>query len=87
MSLSPPSAWPPNLQTFSLGSCQRAGEALERVWLEVTRAGFVASLFTQVVEIAALRVELRNELRLACNRTPSCAWAGHRSRPRACAGT
>jgi len=43
----------------------RAGEALERVWLEVTRAGFVASLFTQVIEVAALRVQLRDELRLA----------------------
>jgi hypothetical protein len=41
-----------------------AGEALERVWLEVTRAGFVASLFTQVTEIPALRAELRTELRL-----------------------
>jgi hypothetical protein len=41
-----------------------AGEALERVWLEITRAGFVASLFTQVIEVAALRVQLRDELRL-----------------------
>jgi hypothetical protein len=42
----------------------RAGEALERVWLEVTRAGFVASLFTQVIEIGGLRAELSDELRL-----------------------
>lgn len=42
----------------------RAGEALERVWLEITRAGFVASLFTQVIEVAALRVQLRDELHL-----------------------
>lgn len=42
----------------------RAGEALERVWLEITRAGFVASLFTQVIEVGALRVELRHDLRL-----------------------
>jgi hypothetical protein len=42
----------------------RAGEALERVWLEVTRAGYVASLFTQVIEVGALRVQLRDELRL-----------------------
>ena len=42
----------------------RGGEALERVWLETTRAGFVASLFTQVVELGALRLELRDELRL-----------------------
>jgi hypothetical protein len=41
-----------------------AGEALERVWLEITRAGFVASLFTQVIEVGALRVQLRDELRL-----------------------
>jgi hypothetical protein len=45
-------------------SWARAGEALERVWLEITRAGFVASLFTQVIEQAALRVELRDDLRL-----------------------
>lgn len=42
----------------------RAGEALERVWLEITRAGFVASLFTQVIEVGALRSQLRDELRL-----------------------
>jgi nitroreductase len=42
----------------------RAGEALERVWLEVTRAGFVASLFTQVVEVAGVRAQLQHELRL-----------------------
>lgn len=42
----------------------RAGEALERVWLEITRAGFVASLFTQVIEVGALRVQLRDDLRL-----------------------
>lgn len=41
-----------------------AGEALERVWLEITRAGFVASIFTQVIEVAALRERLRGELRL-----------------------
>lgn len=42
----------------------RAGEALERVWLEITRLGYVASLFTQVIEVAALREQLRDELRL-----------------------
>jgi hypothetical protein len=42
----------------------RAGEALERVWLEITRAGFVASLFTQVIEIGGLREQLSDELRL-----------------------
>jgi hypothetical protein len=45
----------------------RAGEALERVWLELTRAGFVASLFTQVIEEAAIRAQLRQELRLGMN--------------------
>lgn len=42
----------------------RAGEALERVWLEITRWGFVASLFTQVIEVGAVRLQLREELRL-----------------------
>jgi hypothetical protein len=42
----------------------RAGEALERVWLEATRAGYVASLFSQPIEVAAVRTELRTELRL-----------------------
>jgi len=42
----------------------RAGEALERVWLEITRGGFVASLFTQVIEVGAIRVQLRDQLRL-----------------------
>ncbi len=42
----------------------RAGEALERVWLEITRAGYVASLFTQMVEVPAVRDQLRRELRL-----------------------
>lgn len=42
----------------------RAGEALERVWLELTRLGYVASLFTQVIEVGPLRVQLRDELRL-----------------------
>jgi nitroreductase len=42
----------------------RAGEALQRVWLELTHLGYVASLFTQAVEVPALREELRAELRL-----------------------
>lgn len=42
----------------------RAGEALERMWLELTRAGFAASLFTQVMEEPGLRAQLRDELRL-----------------------
>lgn len=43
----------------------RAGEALERIWLEVTRAGFAMSLFTQVVEVAGTRELLRTELGLS----------------------
>jgi nitroreductase len=42
----------------------RGGEALERIWLEATRAGYVASLFSQPVELAAVRAQLRTELRL-----------------------
>ena len=42
----------------------QAGEALERVWLEATRAGYVASLFSQPVEVAAVRAQLRTDLRL-----------------------
>jgi hypothetical protein len=43
----------------------RAGEALERVWLEATRAGYVASLFSQPVEVAMIRAQLRSDLRLS----------------------
>lgn len=43
----------------------RAGQALERVWLEVTRAGYAMSLFTQVVEVPATRQLLRSELGLS----------------------
>jgi nitroreductase len=43
----------------------RAGEALERLWLEITRHGYVASLFTQVIEIPYIRQQLRVELGLA----------------------
>jgi nitroreductase len=42
----------------------QAGEALERVWLEVTRAGYAMSLFTQVIEVPGTRDELRSELGL-----------------------
>jgi nitroreductase len=42
----------------------RAGEALERVLLEVTRHGFTASPLTQVTEVPAARAELRRELSL-----------------------
>jgi hypothetical protein len=40
----------------------RAGEALERVFLEVTRHGYAASPLTQVTEVAAARAQLRNGL-------------------------
>jgi hypothetical protein len=43
----------------------RAGEALERVLLEVTRNGFSASPLTQVTEVPSARAQLRAELGLA----------------------
>ena len=43
----------------------RAGEALERVWLEITRHGYQASPLTQITEVPSVRAELRDELRLA----------------------
>jgi hypothetical protein len=42
----------------------RAGEALERVLLEITRHGYVASPLTQVTEVPSSRVHLRQELGL-----------------------
>lgn len=42
----------------------RAGEALERLWLEATRLDYVASLFTQVIEVKRTRAALRRELGL-----------------------
>ncbi len=42
----------------------RAGEALEHVLLEVTRRGYAASLFTQVIELPGTRALLRSELGL-----------------------
>ncbi len=45
----------------------QAGEALERVLLEVTRRGFAASLLTQVVEVPGTRSRLRTELGLDMN--------------------
>jgi hypothetical protein len=42
----------------------RAGEALERIWLEATARNYVASPLTQVVEIPATRERLRAELNL-----------------------
>lgn len=42
----------------------RAGEALERVLLEVTRHGYAASPLTQVTEVPTTRAQLRRDLRL-----------------------
>jgi hypothetical protein len=42
----------------------RAGEALERVWLEITRRGYVASPLTQLIEVARTNELLRLELQL-----------------------
>jgi hypothetical protein len=42
----------------------RAGEALERVLLEIARHGYAASPLTQVIENAATRAMLRNDLGL-----------------------
>jgi hypothetical protein len=43
----------------------RAGEALERIWLEATRGGYAMGLLTQVVEIPWARQLLRAELGLS----------------------
>jgi len=42
----------------------RAGEALERVWLEITRRDYVASPLTQLIEVARTNELLRLELQL-----------------------
>lgn len=42
----------------------RAGEALERVLLEITRAGYVATPLTQITEVPSARAQLRSELGL-----------------------
>jgi len=42
----------------------RAGQALERVWLEATRLGYAVSLFTQAVEAPDYRRRLRSVLSL-----------------------
>ena len=43
---------------------QRAGEALERVLLEIAQRGYAVSPFTQVIELAHTNELLHNELRL-----------------------
>ncbi|MGN6605382.1 MAG: Acg family FMN-binding oxidoreductase [Jatrophihabitans sp.] len=42
----------------------RAGEALERMWLEATSRGLAMGPLTQVVEVAPARAQLAQELRL-----------------------
>jgi hypothetical protein len=42
----------------------RAGEALQRVLLEIARAAYAAVLSTSVIEVAATRIALQNELSL-----------------------
>ena len=42
----------------------RAGEALERMLLEIAAGGYAASPFTQVIEVARTNEQLRRELRL-----------------------
>ena len=44
-----------------------AGEALQRVLLEITDAGYAASVFSQVIEVASTRSELRHELALTAH--------------------
>jgi hypothetical protein len=46
------------------GDWLRAGEALERVLLAITRHGFTASPLTQVTEVPTTRARLRAELGL-----------------------
>lgn len=48
----------------TMPSWLRAGEALERVLLELTKRGYVASPLTQVVEVPSTRAALRRELGL-----------------------
>jgi hypothetical protein len=44
-----------------------AGQALYRVLLELTSAGYVATLLSQVCEVASTRSDLRSDLRLLAN--------------------
>ena len=45
----------------------RTGEALQRVWLELTRAGYSASPITQIVEVRRTNYRLRDALKLFMN--------------------
>ena len=42
----------------------RTGEALERVWLELTRLGYAASPLNQLVEVAQTHERLRTSLQI-----------------------
>jgi nitroreductase len=46
------------------GAWLRAGEALERVWLELTELGYAASPLTQLIEVAETHEQLRADLQL-----------------------
>ncbi len=45
----------------------RAGEALERVWLEAVRHGYTMSLFTSLIEVQTTRQALRNDLQMSAH--------------------
>lgn len=45
----------------------RVGEALEHLWLELTRLGYAASPLTQITEVPSISTALRRELRLDVN--------------------
>lgn len=45
----------------------RAGEALERLWLEATRLDYVASVLSQATEVRRTRQQLTEELGLSCH--------------------
>ncbi|CAN5528674.1 nitroreductase family protein [soil metagenome] len=42
----------------------RAGQTLQRLWLDATRSGYAVSLFTQIIEVASTRERLRSALAL-----------------------
>lgn len=42
----------------------RAGQTLQRIWLDATHSGYAVSLFTQVIEVSSTRERLRSALGL-----------------------
>jgi nitroreductase len=52
-------------QSDEASAWARAGEALQRVWLEITRRGYAASPLTQAIEVSHTRELLRSELQLS----------------------